>query len=84
MDQLSWGKALTVYESRISRLQMEDSILLRYWRGVVAKAYEGFPQKLPDENPPELCFALETQDGRTEDSEYPNLLHASTREEYGI
>lgn len=63
---------------------MEDSLLLRYWKGVVAKAYEGFQQKLPDEQPPDICLMLSTQDGRTEHSRYPNLLSASAREDYGI
>jgi len=51
---------LTVYQSRISSLQIEDSIQLRYFKGVVATAYKGFPQKLPDEIAPEECFALST------------------------
>ena len=58
--------------------------MLRYWKGVVAKAYETFQQKLPDKKPPEVCLTLLTQDGRTKHSKYPNLLHASAREDYGI
>jgi hypothetical protein len=63
---------------------MEDSLLLRYWKGVVAKAYEAFQQKLPGEEPPEISLTLSMQDGRTEDSKYPNLLPASAREDYGL
>ena len=63
---------------------MENSLMLRYWKGVVAKAYEAFQRKLPDERPPEICLMLLTQDGRTEHSRYPNLLHALAREDCGI
>lgn len=84
MHQFSWGKSLVVYESRINSLRMEDSLLLRYWKGVVGKAYEVFQQKLPDENPPELSMMLSTRDGRTEHSKYPNLLRASVRDDLGI
>jgi len=58
--------------------------MLRYWKGVVAKAYEDFPQSVPDENPPDLCFALLKEDGRTEHSKYPNSFYTSAREEHGI
>lgn len=75
---------MTVYESRINSLPMEDSLLLRYWKGVVAKAYSTFQDKLPGEEPPELTAMLSTQDGREEGSEYPNLLQAPARDDYGI
>ena len=58
--------------------------MLRYWKGVVVKAYEAFRQKLPDERPPEVSLMLRTQDGRAKHSRYPNLLQASAREVYGI
>jgi hypothetical protein len=63
---------------------MEDSLLLRYLKGVVAKAYLAFREKLPDEEPPELTSKLCETDGRDEDSAYPNLLQASVRDGYGI
>jgi hypothetical protein len=75
---------LAVYESRISSLPMEDSLLLRYWKGVVTKAYSTFQEKLPGEEPPELTAMLSRQDGREEGSKYPNLLQASVRDDYGI
>lgn len=63
---------------------MEDSLLLRYLKGVVAKAYSTFQEKLPNEEPPELTSKLSEADGRDENSEYPNLLQASVRDDYGI
>ena len=75
---------MAVYESRINSLPMEDSLLLRYWKGVVAKAYSTFQEKLPGEEPPEVTTMLSTQDGRDEGSEYPNLLQASVRDDFGI
>lgn len=73
-----------MYESRINSLPMEDSLLLRYWKGVVDNAYSTFQDKLPDEEPPELTLKVCTHDGRTEGSMYPNLLQASAREDCGI
>ena len=73
-----------MYESRINSLPMEDSLLLRYLKGVVAKAYMTFQEKLPGEEPPELTSKLCETDGRDEDSEYPNLLQAAVRDDYGI
>lgn len=58
--------------------------MLRYLKGVVTKAYSIFQEKLPDEKPPELSSMLPTQDGRAEDSRYPNLLNASAREDFGL
>lgn len=63
---------------------MEEGLLLRYWKGVVTKAFSTFQEKLPGEEPPELLLTLEKQDGRIEGSKYPNLLQASVRDDYGI
>ena len=63
---------------------MEDSLSLRYSKGVVAKAYSTFQERLPDEEPPQLTSMLSTQDGRDEGSQYPNLLQASARDDIGI
>lgn len=58
--------------------------MLRYWKGVVAKAYEAFQESLPGEEPHELTSMLLNQDGRMEGSRYPNLLQPSVRDDYGI
>jgi hypothetical protein len=63
---------------------MEEGLMLRYWKGVVAKAHSTFQEKLPGEEPPELSSMLERQDGRIEGSKYPNLLQAAVRDDYGI
>jgi len=63
---------------------MEDSLLLRYWKGVVANAYSTFKEELPDEEPPETSLTFWEQDGRIEGSRYPNLLQASAREDCGV
>lgn len=73
-----------MYESRINSLPVEDSLLLRYWKGVVTKAYSTFREQLPDEGPHEMTLMLTNQDGRMEGSRYPNLLRAAVRDDYGI
>lgn len=73
-----------MYESRIKNLPMEEGLLLRYWKGLVAKAHLTFQEKLPGREPPELLSTLARQDGRVEGSRYPNLLQAAVRDDYGI
>ena len=63
---------------------MEDSIMLRYFKGEVTKAYGIFQEKAPGDEPLALSSMLGKQDGRTEGSQYPNFLRAAARVEYGI
>jgi len=72
------------FKVRISALPVEETITLIKWWNVVADAYGLYKEKLPDCEPPLLSSLSLLEDGRTEDSGYPNLLSPQARAELGI
>jgi len=72
------------FKARASVLPVEKTaILIRWWK-VVADAYTLYKEKLPDCEAPLLSSLSLLEDGRTEDSKYPNLLSPQARAEQGI
>ena len=72
------------FKTRTSQLPVEETTTLVHWWKVVADAYALYKEKLPDCEPPLLSSLSLLEDGRTEDSKYPNLLSPRAREELGI
>lgn len=72
------------FKTRISVLPVEDTATLVRWWKVVADAYASYKEKIPDCEPPLLSSMCLLEDGRTEDSKYPNLLSPEARAELGI
>ena len=84
-NQISWKRALDTIDARIgfpSRAASESAQY--YWRGVIGKAYSDFQANLPGYEPSLLTSLALSVDGRTEDSDFPNLLLAVEREPYGL
>jgi len=75
---------MKVFQTRVSALPVEEATILVQWWKVVADTYELFKEKLPDCEPPLLSSLSLLEDGRTEDSRYPNLLSPQARAEQGI
>lgn len=72
------------FKARTSALPAEESTaLVQCWK-VVADAYALYKEKAPDCDPPLLSSMSLLEDGRTEDSKYPNLLSPQAREDIGI
>jgi len=82
--QLSWEKALEVFDDRLANATLEQGARLRGWRETVAEVYSVFVAKLPDAAPATLSSRANQLDGRTEGSRYPNLMLPWVRQRYGI
>lgn len=82
--QSSWTKALTVYDSRISSLSLEEGAQLWCWKQVVVEACADLERRMPRYEPPVLTSLALLEDGRAEGSKYPNLMVPAAREHYGL
>ena len=83
-DQVSWQRALNTIDMRIGSRSHDESESLRYWKGVIEKAYADFQANLPGYEPCLLGSMTLSEDGRMADSEYPNFLLHEEREPYGL
>jgi hypothetical protein len=72
------------FKTRTSVLPVEETTTLVRWWKVVADAYESYKENISDCEPPLLSSLSLLEDGRTEDSKYPNLLSPQARENLGI
>jgi hypothetical protein len=81
---MGWKRAMEGFKTRTSALPAEEANTLVRWWNVVAGAYSLYKEKLPDCEPPLLSSLSLLEDGRTEDSKYPNLLSPQTRADLGI
>ena len=72
------------FKTRTSALAVEEATALVRWWKVVADAYASYKEKIPDCEPPLLSSMCLLEDGRTEDSKYPNLLSPEARTQLGI
>lgn len=80
----SWRKTLGVFDDRIAKVPSERAADLRNRKQAVTKAHLEFSVKLPDFRVPTLAWLVGWVDGRTEGSQYPNLIPPIARREYGI
>ena len=69
---------------RIGSRSHDESESLRYWKGVIEKAYAGFQANLPGYKPCLLGSMIMSEDGRTADSGFPNFMLHEEREPYGL
>jgi len=83
-DQISWKRALDTVDVRIGLCSHAESESLRYWRGVIGKVHADFQANLRRCGPSQVLSSAGSVDGRTEDSNFPNLLPYATRERYGL
>jgi len=82
--QLSWKKALGVFDARLARATLERGTKLRRWRETVAEVHSDFVAKLPDAETPILTLYARQLDGRTEGSKYPNMMLPWVQQRYGL
>lgn len=82
--QSSWKKAIAIYDSRICSLSLEEGGQLWRWREIVVEAYADFERRVPKCEPPILIVLAWSEDGRSEESKYPNFMVPAARESYGI
>ena len=82
-NQISLKKVLGTIDVRIGLFPYAESELMRYCGGVIGKAHADFRAKLLECGPTHPMVSAVLVNGRTEDSEFPNLLLDSGRESYG-
>lgn len=70
--QVSWKKALEVFEARLVDASSEHGAKLREWGEIVARVHADFAAKLPDAEPP--TFATWEKDDRNKGSRYQDLV----------
>ena len=83
-NQSSWGRALGTIDARIGSCSPAKSGSLRYLRGVIGAVHHDFQVKLLGHEPTLLMSLALSVDGRTPDSNFPNLLLYTERERYGL
>ena len=84
VDQVSWKRALDTIDVCIGLCSHAESESLRYQRGLIGKVHADFQANMLKCGPSPLMSSALSVDGRTEDSEFPNLLLSSGREPYGL
>ena len=83
-DQISLKRVLDTIDVRIEGCSPPENQSLRYLRAVIGNTHAIFQAKLLGCRPSPLMLLVLSVDGRTEDSEYPNLITESGREPYGL
>ena len=81
---MSWKSVLDIIDARIGFGSDIQSGSLRYWRRVIGKAYADFEVGFSGYGPTLLASSMVGVDGRTEDSNFPNLILPAERERYGL
>ena len=82
--QMSWEKALGVFDARLANIPLEDSTKLQHCKKVVTKLHQDIVAKLPGASRPPLINVVLQMDGRVEGSRYPNFILPQGRQLYGI
>jgi len=81
--QLSWERALEVFDARLADIIAPEHIAeLGHWRETVAQVHSDFMAKLPEARVPALASRASWEDGRTEGSQYPNLMRPGVMIQY--
>ena len=83
-NQSSWKRALDTIDARIELCPPAKSESLRYLRGVIGTVYHDFQVKLLGHEPTLFVALALSVDGRTSDSNFPNLLLHTERERCGL
>ena len=82
--QVSWKKALEVFDARLASFSLRYGTKLSHWRETVAAIHSDFEAKLPNAEPPILTVRAALMDGRTKESRYPNLMLPGVGQQYGL
>ena len=83
-DQMSWKLTLETIEARVPLHLDAKSRSLRCWKVTIEKAYANFQVDFPGFKPDLFTCLVIATDGRSEGSDFPNLIEPKERECYGI
>ena len=76
--------ALDTIDARLGLCSDAENGLLRHWKVIIEKAYADFQENLPGFEPPSFASLVLATDGRSEGSNFPNLIEPKEREPYGL
>ena len=65
--QVSWKRALEVFEACLTDAPLEHGAKLRHWKEMVAKVRSDFVARLPDAELPTLAACAKFEEGRMRD-----------------
>jgi hypothetical protein len=74
VTQISWGKALGVFDARLAGIPPEHGTKLRHWKEIVARVHSDFAAKLPAAELPTLATRERLKDDFTEGSRHQNMM----------
>ena len=81
---MSWKRALDSIDARVGlNLETESGSLSR-WGVVLTKAYADFQENFLGPGHTSFASAILLVDGRSEGSNFPNLIVPGERERYGL
>ena len=83
-NQMSWERALDTIDLRIGLCPDVKGESLWSWKEVIGKACIGHQANILKCGPSLFASLALLEDGRTEDSSFPNLLLPTEREPYGL
>ena len=81
---MSWELALETIEAHGILHQDAENGSLGYWKAIIEKAHADFQASFPGFEPNSFACLVMSTDGRSEDSDFPNLMEPKERERYGI
>ena len=79
---MSWKTALDTVDTRLRVRLHAKNESLRHWKMIIENAYTDFQENFPGFRPDPFAYLL--LDGRSGDSNIPNLLVLGERERYGL
>ena len=82
--QISWKTALDTVEARLGLQLDAKNRSLGRWKIAIEKAYADFRENLPGFKPDPFASMVFASDGRSEGSNYPNLIVPRERARYGL
>jgi len=81
---LPWKRALDTIDARLGLCSDAGNGLLRHWKMIIEKASADFRENFPGFEPPLFASLVMAADGRSEGSNFPNLIAPEERERYGL
>ena len=81
---MSWKRALDTIDARIGLHLDNESGSLQHWRIVIGRVYANFRSNFLGPEHHSFASSVISVDGRSEGSDFPNLVLPSERGHYGF
>ena len=81
---MSWKTALDTIDTRLRARLHAKNESLQHWKLIIENAYSDFQANFPGFRPDPFAGLVMSSDGRSGDSNFPNLVVPGERERYGL